>query len=387
MNTNLLDTLKQIVSQYGVETLDDSKRMNGFLSDLAPKEPKGERKALIACLAGAYHQELSKTAPAERPLCKSRLARKLHDDEGFDAALCADTITLLEEVFKELEKKNVAEETAADTVEQNETPQPTPGVNQELSDNPAAITAQANEIERLEKANNEVNTALVAKETEIERLTTERNQSNREKREFAEKLEKTKKGLIAAIVVGGIALIGWIIMGVNNSETISSLQWLFNDSSAKLSSLQTNYDSLVSDYESLESDFNKSKELWAINITSLKVGNWNNNQWITEPGGTLSASQMRNLWPRITYDSLMNEKVTLFIKIIKPDGTVLRNTSESPEGYTYSTTEQISRGKDRSFSLSFGYGNSSESAYSSGLWTVEIWYNGVCLRSEKVQIN
>jgi hypothetical protein len=102
MNTNLLKTLKQIIAQYGVDVLGDSRRVNAILNDLAPKESKAEKKALIACLMNGFHNELKNAlgvALEDRQLCKNRLAQRLHDDEGLDLTLCNNTLDLLEAVL------------------------------------------------------------------------------------------------------------------------------------------------------------------------------------------------------------------------------------------------------------------------------------------------
>jgi tetratricopeptide (TPR) repeat protein len=98
MNENLFTTLKQITAQHGVLILNDTKRLNGLLSDLAPTEPKSEKKALVICLMNGFHTELQNTKE-DRQLCKNRLAQKLHGDEGLDLTLCNNTLDLLEVVL------------------------------------------------------------------------------------------------------------------------------------------------------------------------------------------------------------------------------------------------------------------------------------------------
>jgi hypothetical protein len=100
MNENLFTTLKQITTQYGMLVLNDTKRLNGFLSDLAHKEPKSEKKALVTCLMNGFHTELQNTTE-DRQLCKNRLAQKLHGEEGLDLALCNNTLDLIEAVLFE----------------------------------------------------------------------------------------------------------------------------------------------------------------------------------------------------------------------------------------------------------------------------------------------
>jgi hypothetical protein len=119
-------------------------------------------------------------------------------------------------------------------------------------------------------------------------------------------------------------------------------------------------------------------------VNSAKVGNWTN-RWITQPGEKLNAKDIRYLMPVITYNTLVNGEFTIFVKIINPNGTVKRNATTSPAGYSYSTKGNILIGKENSFTLS-GWGNDNKSTYSAGEYTVEVWCEGVCLRSEKVQL-
>jgi tetratricopeptide (TPR) repeat protein len=129
------------------------------------------------------------------------------------------------------------------------------------------------------------------------------------------------------------------------------------------------------------------KEVSDVNVTAIKVGNSTaGDTWLTNPGGALYASQMRYLSPEITYNSLNNEEITFYIKIIQPDGSLDRNSDISPVGYTYSAKGRVLRGNGQTLRLG-GWGNSEVSTYKAGQWTVEVWYKNVCLRSEKVTIN
>jgi hypothetical protein len=97
MNTNLLNALKQIISQHGgVETLSDARRVKALLADLAAGEPKPQKNALIACLEQGFAVPLRNIPPGDRKTAKARMAERLNREEGLDPALCADTLDLLE---------------------------------------------------------------------------------------------------------------------------------------------------------------------------------------------------------------------------------------------------------------------------------------------------
>jgi hypothetical protein len=94
MNTNLLNALNQIVSQYGVETLSNARRVKALLADLAVGEPKPQKNALIACIEQGYPAMLQNAQVRERGQAKAKLAERLNLEEGLDPLLCADTLDI-----------------------------------------------------------------------------------------------------------------------------------------------------------------------------------------------------------------------------------------------------------------------------------------------------
>lgn len=115
------------------------------------------------------------------------------------------------------------------------------------------------------------------------------------------------------------------------------------------------------------------KYLRDIKITEIKLGNWYNNRWLTNPGDTLTAYNIRYLKPQIKIETCnnVNKEYKFNIKIIEPDGTIERNYKTSPSGYSYSTTINISGDGVQAIS---GWGNDQGGTYYSGWWTIEIWY-------------
>jgi hypothetical protein len=194
----------------------------------------------------------------------------------------------------------------------------------------------------------------------LERLTAERNQISDENRKFKESFEKTKSGLIAAIIIGALGIIIAIAVGYNKWKAMDSLLW---------------------------SAYLEGQSLLQVNITDLKIGNTDNaGNWLTSPGEALESAKMRYLMPVITLNSVISGNITLNCKIIDGRGIVIRNPSISPEGYSNTTTINVSRSGNQSFKLT-GWGNNDQSTYGSGEWTVEVWWNDVCLKSAKIRIN
>lgn len=93
-------------------------------------------------------------------------------------------------------------------------------------------------------------------------------------------------------------------------------------------------------------------------------------------GSPLQATDIKYLYPRIHYNGLSSQskKITIYVKLIKPDGTFFSGTS-SPDGYTYANDVTIEPGKDKYLYLS-GWGNESGKAYNAGNHRIEIWYDG-----------
>jgi hypothetical protein len=424
MNTNLLNALKEIVSRYGgVETLSDTRRVKALLADLAAAESKPQKNALTACLEQGFVALLQQVPVRERGAAKSSLAERLNREEGLDMALCADTLDLLEAALLEGVSAKAESEKPEETLykisinylqsgpykmdqllrmaEDGQITKdhwicPVDASEWELVTTIAELKGQIEAREKMEwttaekeeafapdtadavqteQRNSDAASSLLSSDknadiirliSNIERLTKERDQSNDESQKAKESLKKTKSGLYAAIIIGVIGIVISIAVGYSEYSLMESALWSANYSREQL---QTELESLV-----------------GINVTGIKVGNWGNDSWLTQPGEALYAAQMRYFNPVITYNAVLDGEITFYIKIIQPDGTLSRNSSVSPEGYTFSTTERISRGSNQTLDLS-GWGNSDRSTYWAGTWTVEVWFNNGCLRSEKVTIN
>ncbi|MDR1231167.1 MAG: zinc-ribbon domain-containing protein [Spirochaetaceae bacterium] len=99
MNISLLKILKEIVSRYGPEILSDVRRVKALLADLAIKESKPQKNALVACIEQGFPSLLKNVPASERGPAKTKLAERLNREEGLEMALCSDTLDLLEAVL------------------------------------------------------------------------------------------------------------------------------------------------------------------------------------------------------------------------------------------------------------------------------------------------
>ena len=113
-----------------------------------------------------------------------------------------------------------------------------------------------------------------------------------------------------------------------------------------------------------------------MDIKKIEFANKKDGDILTPYGEKLYASQMRFLHPKIYYDAKCaeNNEVTLYSKIIKPDGSLSKGTS-SPNGYTNSMKFTISPGQNKTL-LFMGWGSENGGAYQPGTYRYELWYQG-----------
>ena len=111
-------------------------------------------------------------------------------------------------------------------------------------------------------------------------------------------------------------------------------------------------------------------------ITSVRIGNNDDNgNWITYPGKTLYASEIKHLGIQFYVDTINNydKNTTFYIKLIKPDGGNIYYEYMYP--YIHKWTNQINK-SDIAYEIPT-YFNMSDSDYYTkrrGKWAIEIWY-------------
>ena len=217
--------------------------------------------------------------------------------------------------------------------------------------------------------------ALSEKKVEIDKLKNEISNMRKDNSENIDKIttvaKNRKKGLIAVIILSILIQIITISIINNTKNELTNINInLLNDNkylSEKSNEIQTQYD----EYMKI------ARKVISINV--LRIGNWSNDRWINAPGNRLNASEVRALRPQINYNSIINEQITMFVKIINPSGTVVRNNT-SPDGFTYSHVFTISSGQ-HTFNLPGWVGQ-----YVNGDYTIQIYYNDFLLISEMVTL-
>jgi hypothetical protein len=381
MNDTLLNIVKKIVEQYGDNVLTEPRRISAFFADLAQNIPKSQKNAFIKCIEHGSTQALKNTIESDRDIFKQQLTQKLHEEEGFDLKLCLETIELLTEVlFTNEQKKDYCSKCGKE-------------LKKEWKVCPycsTSLTSQINKETEEKQSPSEISSGSGSEGYGMEQIKSEIITSTIDNSQQKVKQKKTKNPsrskLTAAIIIGILGITISILIGVHKYNEMESL-FLFTYQQKELTNQQLNtksqqYDKIKSKYDDLLIDYEKSIGIW---IHTIKVGNWND-YWISRPGDTLSAKNMRYLMPVITYSSNdYKSNITLYVKIINPNGLLNYNSSISPRGFSYSYKVNIISGMDIELELS-GWGSSNESTYSSGNYTIEIWCNNKRLKSEKVYI-
>lgn len=161
----------------------------------------------------------------------------------------------------------------------------------------------------------------------------------------------------------------------DNAKRIStdSIQ-LQNDSTqlkTEIKKVQSDRDKLQEENEKLKNDYEKllNSEVH-VKITGL----YNYKNFSTY----LDSSEITYLYIdyKVFLASSFYEHENLFIKILEPDGTLMTGES-SPDGYTMEVSPYLSHS---------GWGRKTPGAYHPGEYTIEFWYNGICVGKKTVQI-
>lgn len=137
------------------------------------------------------------------------------------------------------------------------------------------------------------------------------------------------------------------------------------------------YKKSVSSSKSIKKDPNAKYAVSGyMEITGISFANTDYNGIIIDDyGSKMYASEVRYLTPKIFYRGLSSEeeKITLYVKIIKEDGTIHSGNS-SPQGYSYKEDVTIKSGSGQTLKL-MGWGNKFATSYKPGMYTFELWYN------------
>jgi cell division protein FtsB len=198
--------------------------------------------------------------------------------------------------------------------------------------------------------------------------------------------QKTKGGswgwlFVVLFIVTGITA---IVLCVNFSEAKSDLYNVESNFNSQISALKQKNEDLTIEKSSLLSKFDDLSEKFPLKINRIEFSNvYKNGTTITDFGGTLYSSNIRYLKPKIYFTNYLKEGKTFnfTINYYNSHGYLQYNTSNGnrPTSNTYISTT------DNSAVLS-GWGNENDGTWSTDVYTIEIWTNGVCLGSKKFTI-
>jgi len=200
------------------------------------------------------------------------------------------------------------------------------------------------------------------------------NLVNFTKKEMLEKLKNYKRRIKMLVIFAILGLIIAIIIGGINYSSMRAKYYIEYEEKLDYS---RKYNDLLDTYE-------QSKDIWRIKINKIEIGNYNidNETWIDSPGKDLYVKKMKRFKPKIIYESVINQELTLFIKYINPNGELVQNEN-SPENFTYSVRFWPERANSREAWLTSYAGSD---IFISGEWIVEIWYQNLCLRRDVFNI-
>ena len=120
-------------------------------------------------------------------------------------------------------------------------------------------------------------------------------------------------------------------------------------------------------------------------VTDIEIANVTEDGKIeTGYGGTIYSKNSMYLRHRIKYIGLKEGRVEFYIKLYRPNGSL--SVGDKPKEYSYSVSEFIYEGVNKSRELNVWWGNKNKGHWVKGTYKVEVWYKDVCLESKTFTI-
>lgn len=185
---------------------------------------------------------------------------------------------------------------------------------------------------------------------------------------------------------------------VKNRNSIDSLNSLTQNQETLISDLRSDLSSTNSSLSSTKSELsqaqrklsnyqNKVGKHLPFIVTDIEMANnYEGGTHETDFGGTIYSRNSMYLAPRIKYIGLVEGTRNILVKLYKPDGSLSTGTpsSETPKGYSYSSSAYIYEGENtRELS---GWGNKNKGNWAKGTYKIEVWYNDMCLKAKSFTI-
>lgn len=153
---------------------------------------------------------------------------------------------------------------------------------------------------------------------------------------------------------------------------------------------------LMSQIENVRGDFmDECKNAGAVSgsitelpfiITELEVANVEyDGSIIQDYGTTIYDFKSKYLKPRLTIKPVRTTGTyTVYVRLYK-DNVLQRNTSSSPENYTFSQSIVLN-GQSVQVETLLGWGSTNAGTWSQGSYRYEVWYNNYCIGSKTFRI-
>lgn len=179
----------------------------------------------------------------------------------------------------------------------------------------------------------------------------------------------------------------------SKNNEISNLNQTINDKDNIIESQNTiirdkdeRIDYLQQEKEEINTKLSVLTNIMPIRITQMQFRNVTSSESvITGAGYSIYSNKAQYIQPYITYQGLRSgENITLKLRFYKSDGTVLYTGTNSPAGYSYTSSIYVNSGSGNTVSLS-GWGSSGGS-WTAGKYRCEIWYGNCCLYQQNFTI-
>ena len=184
----------------------------------------------------------------------------------------------------------------------------------------------------------------------------------------------------------------WSIVSLLLFFVVCVLSYALYESYESNDSLSWRCNVLYDESQAREQEINSLQEELSLisedgfGIHSIELGNHDYyGNTLTGYGYSLYSSKMRYLKPRIIYYATGTKTVVFQYKIFYPDGTLVYNSDYSEEYTGDCHRVTLYAGKKNKVELG-GWGNSKGSLYQPGTYSIEIWYNGKCIKKQSFEI-
>ncbi|MEO1050123.1 MAG: protein kinase [Bacteroidota bacterium] len=169
-------------------------------------------------------------------------------------------------------------------------------------------------------------------------------------------------------------------------DEVSSWRGKFSEESNRAEDLDNQIESLNAELSTAKAKIKSLEKLAPFSLLSMEIKNSSSGGTILS--GSITSSSARYLKPVIRFNSNVSsgKTVNVYVKIIRPDGTMDTATS-SPSGYSYKSDIYIPGSYSKNVSRNLlGWGCSSGGCFSTGTYYIEVWSEGRRLTRKSIYL-